>query len=244
MNNNHHIRFMIFENININALVVTAGATIGCYYLYKKIIGSDPIYDASNTTVSVLNDAQLLSLKDMPIRTYIKNGLIVSTFVTLNYGLNSINVVIKDSHTQLFYIYNTEYSVSRLYDTNMLKSIFSIDSFLKCVSLSQIIDMLLHTERYILSGTALYVAGSIYYPILKIPLMGLVANTPVILYKILNQYISPKPLFTIKSNCNLVSPIIGIATGLLISELARSTGPYITYQSDNTDTYQNTKIVT
>lgn len=208
---------MIFENININALIVTGGATVGCYYLYKKIMGSDPLYDASNTVVSVYNDVQSLSLNDMPIERYIKNGLTVSSFVTLNYALHTMKL---SRHYRYFYIYNLGY----LHEN--------------------IPDILIQTQYYILAGTGLYVIGSIHYPILKIPIFGLISISPVILYKILNQYIPAEPLLSIELNNIPVSPMVGIAIGLLVSELARSSKRYVTYESNDTDTYQNPKIIT
>ena len=220
---------MIFENININALIVTGGATVGCYYLYKKIMGSDPIYDASNTVVSVYNDCTSLSLKDIPIERYIKNGLIVSSFVTFNYALQTMKLKIYSEFTY-FSIYNLKYDTR---SGSIMPSQYE-----------NIPEIFIQTEYYILAGTGLYVIGSIYYPILKIPMVGLISISPVILYKILNQYIPAEPLLGIELNNIPVSPMVGIVIGLLASELARSSKLHITYELNDTYGYQNAKIIT
>ena len=193
---------MIFKNININALILTGGTTIGCYYLYKKIMGSDPIVDYKNMVLSIPDDILSMQYSKMPIKKYIKEGIILSGLATTIYGLYSFKYCECSDNQFNLYIFDHGVHIDNNYPIFQSVSSVILASSI-CISISMTF------------GTPSYVFLRCHYPIFKVPLISLIPiafyTTNLLLYNLIYTHMYYK--------LNLSSPVIGIIIGLLISEI-------------------------
>lgn len=198
---------MIFKNININALILTGGATVGCYYLYKKIIGSDPIVDYKNMVLSISDDILSMQYSKMPIKKYAQQGIILSGLATTIYGLSSFKCCRFNDHGFELYMFGDSMFGDSIYVDNNYRTSQSIKNIILLSSL--------YSPIFMTFGTFLYLFLRCHYPIFKVPLISLIPMafymTNLLLYNLIYTHMYYKS--------DLSSPVIGIIIGLLISEM-------------------------